>query len=118
MIRILYGIDLGNVGFFLEQVDDLGVEDLFLHLVDAAVFLELIGHFLRLDFLLHGHGSDLAAEFLLGHLDALFLGDLREDVVGLHAELGVCLGIGVNVVRVLLAGRRGDTAGVVGPGSF
>ena len=35
-------IDFGDLSFFLEQIKDLGVEYLFLNLVDGAVIFELL----------------------------------------------------------------------------
>ncbi len=96
------GVDLGDLGFFLEQIDDLGIKDLLLNLVEGAVVLELLGQFLRLDLLLCGDCGDLAADFLFGNLDAFLFGDTREDVVGSDAHLGVGLGVGVNLVLVFL----------------
>ena len=75
MFLLRLGVDLGDIGFFLEQVDDLAVQDFLLNLVNAAIVLELLGQFLRLDLLLGGQGGDLAAQFLFGDLDALLLGD-------------------------------------------
>ena len=71
------GIDLRHFGFFLKQIDDLGVHDFLLNLVNGAVVLELLGQFLRLDLLLCRHGGDLPAKFLIGDLDAFLFGYFR-----------------------------------------
>ena len=67
-------VDFGHLGFFLEQIDDFGAHDFLLDLVKGAVVLELLGQFLRLDFLLNRDDTEVTIEFLVRGLDPLFLG--------------------------------------------
>ena len=75
VFRLRFGVNFGDLGFFLKQIDDLGVHDFLLNLVDGTVVLELLCQFLGLDLLLCRHGGDLPAEFLVGDFDAFLFGN-------------------------------------------
>ena len=69
VFRLWFGVDFGDLRFFLKQINNLSIQDFLLNLVDSAVVLELLCQFLWLDLLLRCHGGDLSAEFLVGDFD-------------------------------------------------